>query len=119
MTLESIKELMARAPECAITVLGDFCLDKYLYIDPDLDEPSLETGLTAYQVIGQGIYHGGAGTVTNNLRGLTAKVFCVGIVGEDGEQTVRPQVKQAGQQKQKQNVVYKYSKKNTTFKKKK
>ena len=41
------------------------------------------------------------------------------IVGEDGEQTVRPQVKQAGQQKQKQNVVYKYSKKNTTFKKKK
>lgn len=85
MTLESIKELMARAPECAITVLGDFCLDKYLYIDPDLDEPSLETGLTAYQVIGKGIYPGGAGTVTNNLRGLTAKVFCVGIVGEDGE----------------------------------
>ncbi len=41
------------------------------------------------------------------------------IVFEDGEQTVRPQVKQAGQQKQKQNVVYKYSKKNTTFKKKK
>lgn len=41
------------------------------------------------------------------------------VVGEDGEQTVRPQVKQAGQQKQKQNVVYKYSKKNTTFKKKK
>lgn len=42
------------------------------------------------------------------------------IVGEDGEQTVRvQQVKQAGQQKQKQNVVYKYSKKNTTFKKKK
>lgn len=41
------------------------------------------------------------------------------IVGEDGEQTVRPiAVKQAGQ-KQKQNAVYKYSKKNTTFKKKK
>lgn len=41
------------------------------------------------------------------------------IVGEDGEQTIRPtSVKQAGQ-KQKQNVVYKYSKKNTTFKKKK
>lgn len=41
------------------------------------------------------------------------------IVGEDGEQTIRPtSVKQAGQ-KQKQNAVYKYSKKNTTFKKKK
>lgn len=40
------------------------------------------------------------------------------FVGE-GEEQNRPQVKQAGQQKQKQNVVYKYSKKNTTFKKKK
>ena len=40
------------------------------------------------------------------------------FVDEDVEQN-RPQVKQAGQQKQKQNVVYKYSKKNTTFKKKK
>ncbi|MBQ5973149.1 MAG: hypothetical protein IJL69_03025 [Oscillospiraceae bacterium] len=85
MTLESIRSLMSRAPECTVTVLGDFCLDKYLYIDPDLDEPSLETGLTAYQVVGKGIYPGGAGTVTNNLRGLTAKVRCVGIVGEDGE----------------------------------
>ncbi len=41
------------------------------------------------------------------------------IVANDDEREVRPQVKQAGQQKQKQNVVYKYSKKNTTFKKKK
>lgn len=38
---------------------------------------------------------------------------------DEGEEQNRPQVKQAGQQKQKQNVVYKYSKKNTTFKKKK
>ncbi len=41
-------------------------------------------------------------------------------VAGDEEQIVKPQrVKQAGQQKQKQNTVYKYSKKNTTFKKKK
>ena len=85
MTLESIKELMSRADSAEITVVGDFCLDKYLYIDKNLDEPSLETGLTAYQVVGKGIYPGGAGTVTNNLRGLTAKVHCVGIVGNDGE----------------------------------
>ena len=85
MNIHSLKELMLHAPDSAITVLGDFCLDKYLYIDPDLDEDSLETGLTAYQVVGKGIYPGGAGTVTNNLRGLTAKVYCVGIVGDDGE----------------------------------
>lgn len=42
------------------------------------------------------------------------------VVSGDEEQVARPvQVKQAGQQKQKANTVYKYSKKNTTFKKKK
>ena len=85
MTFESIKELMSRASGAKITVVGDFCLDKYLYIDPALDEPSLETGKTAYQVVGKGIYPGGAGTVTNNLRGLSAQVMCVGVIGEDGE----------------------------------
>lgn len=42
------------------------------------------------------------------------------VVFDEEEEAVKPvQVKQAGQQKQKSNVVYKYSKKNTTFKKKK
>jgi len=85
MDLSCLKELMSRAPDMVITVLGDFCLDKYLYIDADRDEPSLETGLTAYQVVGKGIYPGGAGTVANNLRALTAQVGCVGVIGEDGE----------------------------------
>lgn len=85
MNLQRLEELMARASRAKITVVGDFCLDKYLYIDPKLDEPSLETGKTAYQVIGKGIYAGGAGNVASNLRGLTAQVQCVGIVGDDGE----------------------------------
>ncbi len=42
------------------------------------------------------------------------------VFEETSDDAVKPvQVKQAGQQKQKSNVVYKYSKKNTTFKKKK
>lgn len=42
------------------------------------------------------------------------------VFDEEGEEAVKPvQVKQAGQQKKNSNVVYKYSKKNTTFKKKK
>ena len=32
-------------------MLGDLFLDRYLDIDPALDEPSVETGLTAYQVV--------------------------------------------------------------------
>ena len=85
MTLNSIRELMQRANGARITVVGDFCLDKYLYIDPSKDELSLETGTVAYQVIGKGIYPGGAGNVAKNLRSLTAQVKCVGIVGDDGE----------------------------------
>lgn len=68
-----------------ITVFGDFCLDKYLYVDIKRDEPSIETGLTAYQVTHTKCYAGAGGTITNNLRALGAAVYCVGIIGDDGE----------------------------------
>ncbi|MBE5817195.1 MAG: carbohydrate kinase [Clostridiales bacterium] len=85
MTTERIIELMSRTASSRITVIGDFCLDKYLYIDPALDEPSIETGLTAYQVTGKGLYPGGAGNVAKNLRALKAQVTCIGVIGNDGE----------------------------------
>jgi bifunctional ADP-heptose synthase (sugar kinase/adenylyltransferase) len=72
-------------PSRVITVFGDFCLDKYLYIDPDKDEPSVETGLTAYQIVDIRNTPGACGTVANNLRALGAQVRCVGLLGEDGE----------------------------------
>ncbi|MDR0328228.1 MAG: PfkB family carbohydrate kinase [Planctomycetaceae bacterium] len=81
----NILNVLDRAESRAITVFGDYCLDKYLYIDPVRDEPSVETGLTAYQVEGKKLYPGAAGTVTNNLRSLGARVQCVGLVGDDGE----------------------------------
>lgn len=85
MNYQRLDELMNKASCARITVVGDFCLDKYLYIDPAKDEPSLETGLTAYQVIRKGRFPGGAGSVTNNLRALTARVSCIGVIGDDGE----------------------------------
>lgn len=71
--------------ESTVTVFGDFCLDKYLYTDEKRDELSLETGRTAYQIHRKCLYPGAAGTVTNNLRAMGAKVYCVGLCGEDGE----------------------------------
>ena len=68
-----------------ILVVGDFFLDKYLDIDPRLSEPSLETGLEAYQVAGVRAYPGAAGTVVNNLRALGVNVLVLGVIGEDGE----------------------------------
>ena len=41
-----------------IAVIGDYCLDKYLYIYPELDEVSVETRLTAFQVRNKRIFPG-------------------------------------------------------------
>ncbi|MDO4573748.1 MAG: PfkB family carbohydrate kinase [Planctomycetia bacterium] len=68
-----------------ILVLGDYCLDKYLYRFAELDEPSVETGLTAYQIRDVRIFPGVGGTITANLASLGAKVFCLGLCGDDGE----------------------------------
>jgi bifunctional ADP-heptose synthase (sugar kinase/adenylyltransferase) len=83
--VDNILKVLDNASSRTITVFGDYCLDKYLYIDPARDELSVETGLTAYQVEGKKLYPGAAGTVTNNLRSLGARVQCVGLVGDDGE----------------------------------
>ena len=83
--IENILKVLDHTSSKTITVFGDYCLDKYLYIDPARDEISLETDLTAYQVESKILYPGAAGTVVNNLRSLKANVRCVGLVGEDGE----------------------------------
>ena len=85
MDTKKIQFLLHNTGNIAITVLGDYCLDKYLYIDSSRDEPSIETGLTAYQVVRKEIYPGASGTITNNLRALGVKVNCIGLVGDDGE----------------------------------
>ena len=85
MDIRGLGDKLCKAPEVVITVLGDFCLDKYLYIDAKRDEESLETGLVAYQVTKKGLYPGAAGTVVNNLRALEVQTLCVGVIGDDGE----------------------------------
>jgi len=85
MSARAILTVLGNIPTRNITVYGDFCLDKYLYIDRDRDELSMETGLVAYQVVSKKLYPGAGGTVTNNLRALGANIRCVGLVGMDGE----------------------------------
>ena len=83
--IENILKVLDNASNCKITVFGDFCLDKYMYIDPARDEISVETGLTAYQVESIKCFPGVGGTVTNNLRSLGVQVRSVGLTGDDGE----------------------------------
>ena len=86
MTPERLNELLSQFAKHRIAVLGDFFLDKYLDIDPQLDEPSLETGRVAFQVVGSQKSPGAAGTVVNNLTALGAgQLHALGLIGDDGE----------------------------------
>ena len=83
---ERLAELSGRFGSLRVAVLGDYFLDKYLEVDPALAEPSLETGLTAHQVVGVRHSPGAAGTVVNNLAALGAgSLLAVGFTGDDGE----------------------------------
>ena len=82
---EKMISALSHTGEITVAVIGDFCLDKYLYIDPANDEISVESGLTAYEVDHKAIAAGVGGTITNNLRSLGVNVVCIGIVGDDGE----------------------------------
>jgi len=80
-----LNEILDNFPSLHLLVVGDFFLDKYLSIDPELSETSLETGLEAYQVVQIRHSPGAAGTVVANLRAMEARVSVVGITGLDGE----------------------------------
>lgn len=86
MTPHRLESLLSRFSGLSIMVVGDFFLDKYLVLDPALDEPSLETGLAARQVVARRCMPGAAGTVMANLRALGAgHLLAVGVTGDDGE----------------------------------
>src|SRR5437762_5394282 len=81
-----LDRILARLRAARVGVLGDLFLDRYLDIDGRLTEPSLETGLDAYQVVRVRSQPGAAGTVINNLAALgVGRIVPVGIIGDDGE----------------------------------
>jgi bifunctional ADP-heptose synthase (sugar kinase/adenylyltransferase) len=83
---DRLDHILTRLPSLRIGVLGDLFLDCYLDIDAALTEPSLETGLPAYQVVGVRSYPGAAGTVINNLAALgVGEIVPISVIGNDGE----------------------------------
>ena len=86
LTPNRLEILLSRYSGLSVMVVGDFFLDKYLVLDPSLDEPSLETGLDARQVVDRRCLPGAAGTVMANLRALgVGRLFALGVTGDDGE----------------------------------
>src|SRR5688572_9239652 len=83
---ELIEQILSALPNKRIGVLGDLFLDRYLDLDATLTEPSVETGLDAYQVVRVRSYPGALGTVINNLAALGAgQIRPVAFYGDDGE----------------------------------
>jgi rfaE bifunctional protein kinase chain/domain len=78
--------LLGSFPRLRLAVVGDFCLDRYLELDPDHEEHSIETGLPVYKVERVRSQPGAAGTVLNNLSALgVGTLLPVGFCGDDGE----------------------------------
>src|SRR2546423_5012851 len=81
-----IERILNRLPSLRIAVLGDLFLDRYLDLDASLTEPSIETGLDAYQVVRVRSYPGASGTVINNLAALgVGTIRPIACYGDDGE----------------------------------
>ena len=86
MKLERFKQITGSYARLRIAVLGDFCLDRYLEIDPQRAETSIETGLPVHNVVNVRPQPGGAGTIVNNLSALgIGSILPIGFAGQDGE----------------------------------
>jgi len=86
MTPDRFQEVVSRYKDLRVAVVGDFCLDRYLEIDPDRAEVSIETGRPVHNVVTVRAQPGGAGTVLNNLVALgVGRIEVVGFRGDDGE----------------------------------
>jgi bifunctional ADP-heptose synthase (sugar kinase/adenylyltransferase) len=86
MTNRDLERVLERTTRLKVGVVGDLFLDRYLDLDAALTEPSLETGLDAYQVVGVRPCPGAAGTVINNLVAFHVRsVHAVAVIGDDGE----------------------------------
>jgi len=80
------QELIARYDSLRVAVVGDFCLDRYLEIDPARQERSIETSLPVHNVVKVRPQAGAAGTIVNNLSALgIGSIYPLGFAGTDGE----------------------------------
>lgn len=85
ISLARLELLLASFPQLTIGLVGDLFLDRYLEIEPDVKEMSIETGLEAYQVSRVRNSPGALGTVMNNLSALGVGLLApVTVLGDDG-----------------------------------
>lgn len=80
-----LESLIAAFPQVRIALLGDLFLDRYLELEPGVEEFSVETGLEAYQITRVRNACGALGTVLNNLAALgVGQLVPITVLGDDG-----------------------------------
>ena len=86
MNSSRFEEITSRYSGLRIAVVGDYSCDRYLEIDPNKEEISIETGLPVHNVTRVRAQPGASGTVLNNLAALgVGELWPVGFCGCDGE----------------------------------
>ena len=86
ISLARLESVLDELPKLTIGLVGDLFLDRYLEIDPEMHELSIETGLEAYQVTRVRNSPGALGTVMSNLAALgTGRLVPVTVLGDDGQ----------------------------------
>ena len=86
MNSQRLRQSPDRYAGLRIAVLGDFCLDRYLEIDPARRKPRSKPGCASINVTRVRAQPGGAGTVLNNLVALgVGRILPLGFAGDDGE----------------------------------
>ncbi len=81
-----LQSLLNNFPNLTIGLVGDLFLDRYLDIEPGVEETSIETDLEAYQIACVRNSPGALGTVMNNLAALgVGRLVPVSVIGDDGQ----------------------------------
>ena len=84
MNRDELKALLEKIRSSHIGIVGDFCLDAYVLLEPAASEVSLETGLATRPVRSQRYMLGGAGNVAKNLQAMGVEnVSVFGVIGRD------------------------------------
>ena len=86
ISAQALVRIADRCRQLRVAVVGDFCLDQYLEIDPDHVESSIETDRPVHNVLKVRSQPGAAGTIASNLAALgVGRIDAIGFCGEDGE----------------------------------
>lgn len=81
MKIDNLDEILQNFRFKKIAVVGDLMLDEYIV--GDVERISPEAPVPVVNVRSEFSVMGGAANVINNLKELGAKVYCLGVIGDD------------------------------------